>query len=314
MRTFSSGCVLLGCVLAGVAPAQAQLNTQHIKGVIGLKGGTQPPPHIYVIAPLVYVYSTDTVRDSEGAKVPLLNADLTTTIYGAGMSMVTGKKILGANYGFEFVFPTGANNVLQGTEINFNSGNGWSDSVFSPISLGWHFTRADVIAGYNLYAPTGRYSPGAPNNTGLGMWGNEAVIGTTAYFNAAKQYHASTVASFIFNSKKEDSDTKVGDTMYLEGGGGADFLKGGLTTGLAYYAEIKLTEDELGGILSNVSPAKARVFALGPEVQLAIAKGGTLYGILEAKYQWEVYATTTTQGNTFNLLFSLPVKPIKLPK
>src|SRR5690349_1687922 len=109
MRSFISGLVILAGVLIGVAPAQAQLNTQHIKGVIGLKGGTQPPPHIYVIAPLVYVYSTDTVRDSEGAKVPLLNADLTTTIYGAGLNMVTTRKILGAHYGFQFVFPTGAN-------------------------------------------------------------------------------------------------------------------------------------------------------------------------------------------------------------
>ena len=35
--------------------AGAQLNVQHIKGPTGLKAGSQPAPHVYVIAPLVWV-------------------------------------------------------------------------------------------------------------------------------------------------------------------------------------------------------------------------------------------------------------------
>jgi hypothetical protein len=37
-------------VMIGVSAAYAQLNTQHIKGTVGLKGGSQPPPNIYLIA------------------------------------------------------------------------------------------------------------------------------------------------------------------------------------------------------------------------------------------------------------------------
>ncbi len=45
-----------------------------------------------------------------------------------------------------------------------------------------------------------------------------------------------------FQSKKEDSETKVGNAMNLEGGLGGDFLKGGLTVGGSdYYASFKLT-------------------------------------------------------------------------
>ena len=51
----------LALTLAAVAPVHAQLNTQHIKGTVGLKGGSQPPPHWYIVAPLVYTYNTDTV-------------------------------------------------------------------------------------------------------------------------------------------------------------------------------------------------------------------------------------------------------------
>ena len=50
--------IILACVCM-VAPAEAQLNTQHIKGTVGLKSGSQAPPGVYFIAPLFYVYSAD---------------------------------------------------------------------------------------------------------------------------------------------------------------------------------------------------------------------------------------------------------------
>jgi hypothetical protein len=50
-------------IAAAVCPreAMAQLLTQHVKGAVGLKAGSQPPPGGYVVLPLVYVYNTDTV-------------------------------------------------------------------------------------------------------------------------------------------------------------------------------------------------------------------------------------------------------------
>jgi hypothetical protein len=121
------------------------------------------------------------------------------------------------------------------------------------------------------------------------------------------------LASFDFQSKKEDSETKVGNAMNLEGGIGADFLKGGLTAGLSYYASFKLTEDQIEGFPEILIRGKNKVFALGPEVQLALAKNGILYGFLKANYQWEVYARTTTQGGEFNIVATFLVKPLKLP-
>ena len=43
--------------------------------------------------------------------------------------------------------------------------------------------RADFIAGYGFYAPTGRYEAGADDNIGLGMWSHEIQGGTTLYVN-----------------------------------------------------------------------------------------------------------------------------------
>lgn len=106
-------------------------------------------------------------RDAALSDAPL-NANIDSAIFGAGVNVVTTKKLFGGYYGFTVLF-AGANNRLQGTEIDANPGQGISDTVISPIALGWHGKRADSIASYTLYAPTGRYEDGASNNTGLGM-------------------------------------------------------------------------------------------------------------------------------------------------
>ena len=309
------GVVVAGLLAStvGATVAEAQLNTQHIKGTTGLKAGSQPPPHLYIVAPLIYVYNTDTVKNADGEKLPFVNANLTSVVYAAGVAGVTTKKILGGYYGYTVLFPAGANNRIQGTEIDADPGAGLTDTAISPITLGWHFKRADAVAGYTLFLPTGRYTDGASNNTGLGMWGNEISFGTTVYLNEARQYHLATLASFDFQSKKEDSDTKVGNVMNLEGGFGGDFLKGGLTAGLVYYASFKLTDDHIEGFPDILIRGKNKVFALGPEVSLALARKGVLYGFLKVNYQWEVYARTTTQGSAFLISATFPMAPIKLP-
>jgi hypothetical protein len=302
---------LLACAI-GASSASAQLNTQHIKGTVGLKAGSQPPPHLYAVLPLLYVYNTDTVRNRDGDKLPF-DVSLNSVVYGAGVLKVTTKKILGANYGFQIMFPVGANNRIQGTEIDANPGAGISDSVVQPLYLGWHFARADAVAGYTIFVPTGRYTDGASNNTGLGMWGHELSFGTTVYLNDAKQYHVATLATFDFQSKKEDSETKVGNAMNLEGGFGADFLKGGLTAGLTYYASFKLSDDRIEGLPGILIRGKNKVFALGPEVSLALARKGVLYGFLKLNYQQELYARTAPQGGEFNMTVTFLITPLKLP-
>lgn len=310
-----SNALVAGVVLiaASATTAHAQLNTQHIKGVVGLKAGSQPPPHWYFTAPLIYTYNTDTVRNRDGDRVGAGNAEITMVVYGVGVYKVTARKLLGGFYGFQVLF-AGVNNRLQGTDIDLNPGGGITDTFAQPINLGWHFKRADALAYYGIYLPTGRYTDGARDNTGLGMWGHEIGIGTTVFLNEGRRYHLATLATFNFQSKKEDSETKVGNTMNLEGGAGADFLEGGLTAGLNYYASFKLTEDRIEGIPGILIRGKNRVFALGPELSLAIARGGVLYGFLKATYQWEVYARTTTQGGAFNITATFPVRPIRVQK
>lgn len=303
--------VAVAALLCAPAASLAQLNGSNIKGDAGLKSGSQAPPGVYFVIPL-YFYSADQVKGRDGNE--LLTGSLDAAVFGGGVNVVTSKKILGANYGFLAVLPW-ANNRVQGAEdFDANPGAGITDMYVQPISLGWHKPRADFNVAYGLFIPTGRYEDGASNNTGLGMWGQEFEFGTTVYLNQAKTLHAATAATFDFFSKKEDSDTKVGNVLNLEGGVGADFLGGGLTAGLAYYGTFKLTEDQFDSRLANLLIRdKNRIWGLGPEVSLAIAAKKVVYGFVTARYHWEMGGKFTTEGAAWNLMATILMKPIHLP-
>ena len=53
---------------------------------------------------------------------------------------------------------------------------------------------------------------------------------------------------------------------------------------------------------------------LGPELTLPLATKKTLFGFYTFRYEWEVYAHTTTQGHGMNMMLVFPLKPIKITK
>jgi hypothetical protein len=301
----------IACVLAAPLDSAAQLNGQNIKGDAGLKSGSQAPPGTYVAVPLFF-YTADALKDRDGNE--FLKGNVDVAVYGVVLNVVTPKKILGANYGFLAALPW-ANNRIQGVQdFDSNPGSGISDTFVQPIVLGWHRPRADVTAAYGLYIPTGRYEDGAENNTGFGMWAQEILFGTTVYLNPQRTLHAAATATFDFQSEKKDSNTKVGNIFNIEGGIGADFLGGGLSAGLAYFGSYKLTEDRFDRVLPSVLlRGKSRDWGLGPEVTLAIAANRTVYGFVTVRYQWEFAARTTSEGASWNILATFPIRPIRLP-
>jgi len=290
-------------------PAVAQLNGFNIKGDQGVKSGSQAPPGIYYGAPF-YWYGTDTVKDEDGRAFST-TGELNMFLGGPLVNVVTTKKVLGGNYGFMAVLPF-ANVRAELPRLDNNPAPGISDMYVQPFNLGWHTNRADVLAGYGFFAPTGRYAAGANDNTGLGMWGHEVFAGSTVFFDEKKAWHAATTGAIEFHSGKEDTDARVGTLFTLEGGLGRSFLMGAASVGLSYYAQWKLTEDTLIGLPALILQGKNRVAGLGPEVTIPIATKNTVYGFLTARYQWEMGARTTTQGDALNVLVVLPLKPIKV--
>jgi len=160
-----------------VSSASAQLGGEQIRGDLGLKSGSQAPPGLYV-AETLYFYRPTEVTGQSGAALPG-GIDLNLFAPVLGLNYVSKKKIFGAHYGAAAALWI-MNQKLALPSLNVDDSNyGFGDSYFSPVQLGWNFKHADVLATYAFYAPTGRYSVGATDNTGLGMWTNEFGLGTT---------------------------------------------------------------------------------------------------------------------------------------
>jgi hypothetical protein len=312
-----------GLTLLLAVPALAQLNGSHTPGDFGVQSGSQPQPGFY--AALFYLrYDADTIKDADGNIVrlsPTAPGSIEVAAVAPLAWYVSKAKILGANYGAMMVLPfANASIEAPAFAIGETIDTSVSDLLVRPLDLGWHTTRADVTVGFQLYMPTGRYERGGSDNIGKGMWTYEPFVGTTVYFDEKRTVSLAATAYWELHGKKKDTDVKVGQILTLQGGLGKSFLGGGLITGAAYYAQWKLTEDQLvefalpGQPPIGVSfPGKHRVFAFGPDVTLPVASKSKLFALVNIRYLWESGAQLKTEGQTLVVTATFPVPSVRLP-
>ena len=167
------------------------------------------------------------------------------------------------------------------------------------------FPRFDMIFSYAFYAPTGRYTAGAANNTGLGMWCNEFSLRGTAFFDAAKNWHASLSTFFDINGKKQDLDWKTGNPLTL---------MYGLRPELRREQHVcSRAGSVLPDTLSGRSPTRpvpmrlvfvrrnrTEVYGIGPEL-------AALQGALTVRYFWQFGGKFTTRGSGLYVQFAMPL-------
>jgi hypothetical protein len=283
--------------------AEAQYRGDHIAGFAGLESGSEPPPGLYV-GSVLWIYPTDTVKANNGNNINLLGS-ITSIAPVILVDFVTNKKLLGGNIGVNAGFPF-IENRIQIDSLAVNSGLAFTDMSVGGM-LGWNLKRADVTAGYNLYIPTGSFTEGASDNSGLGMWGNEFTFGSTVHLDQNKLWNAAANFGFEFHTDKEGTNIHVGDMGTVEGGVGRTFYKkvSGpipmiINVGAAGYAQFKITGDSGSDIPTVLRGLKDRVFALGPEFNVFIPKPRLT---LLARYEPEFGARNRTQGQT--IVFSI---------
>ena len=312
--TSCTGIAALSVVLA--AGAQAQLKGHYVPGFAGLQSGTQPPPGISVFLP-VYFYTTDDIRNDDGESFgasPRVNA----TFLGPGVALVTNAKLLGGNVGASVAPLNFIKSRIEGNSLDVPGSFAFTDMYVQPIQLGWEKPRADFVAGYGFFAPTGKWEQGDDDNAGLGMWSHLFQAGTTLHLDTTHEWTLSALGSYEIHSHKKDTDLKVGDLLTVEGGLGKTFLKlemvGGkpvptLVTnlGLVYYGQFKMTSDKAGQGTSLLEGSKDRVFAVGLEGNVIIPKSSMVYGL---PIEPEFAARNRTQGWTFLLTVAYELKSL----
>ena len=230
-----------------------------------------------------------------------------------GLNVVTQEE--GSRWQLRFLAVLlGANNRVQGVDdFDYNPGAGLTDMYVQPISLGWTKPQADFTAAYGLFLPVGRYEDGADDNTGLGMFGQELLLGTTVYLNTAAE-----------PARCDGRDVRL---LLGKGGrrneGGQHPQPGGRLrrrlpqgrphrgTGLFRHLQADGRPVRLAAGVAT-EPDKNGVWGLGPDLTLALATKQAVYGFVNVRYQWELAARTATEGAAWNILASFPLKPIRL--
>jgi hypothetical protein len=293
-RRFFAFPFLVFLLFVNAQRASAQLGGENLRGDFGLKSGSQAPPGYY-LGDMFYFYDSSEVRLAGGTKIPGPSLHLFGNFFL--LNWVSEKKFLGAHWGVT-VAPTILNAALTLPRLDFDTSHwGMGDSYIQPIQLGWHFKQADAFAGYAFFAPTGRFTAGASDNTGLGMWSNEFSLGTTVYFDPERKWHASAAGFYEIHSSKHDQDLTVGDIVTLEGGIGRAFLKGYANAGLAYFGQWKVSPDSGSDVSPLVAGQKGYMLGLGPELNMPIPLGKTPL-ILTFRYLFDTRSRFSTQGDS----------------
>jgi len=297
-------------LLAATPTAFGQYTGENIRGDYGVNSGSQGPAGIYFIIPY-FLQNSDRIKDSNGdLSLPGVFQGFDLRFMIPTAYIVTSKKFLGGNYGFNVAAPF-TTFVPERTAAQTPENN-WaiSDLYVAPFNLGWTKSRADFIVGYAFNAPTGKYEVGGSDNTGLGMWSHEIQGGTTVYLDRKRTYTVATSAFLELHSKKKDQDIKVGDILTLEGGAAYNIEKIGGAFGVGYAYQGKLTNDSGADIPVLTMKAtnlygKNRVFGVGPDLTTGVFEHGRTIGFLNFRYYWESGARSSFEGGTLFASFTI---------
>jgi hypothetical protein len=291
---------------AGRAAAQQLI----VKGEFGNKGGTLPPPGLY--AGMIGSVSWDDELVGPD-KNSVSGPELKQEVFGPLVQYVSKWQLFGANYSAAALVPF-ANTRIDFPRLDTGNSTGIALSQIwvSPLTLGWHIDKplllaaggSDVTVAYSFYAPTGRYTAGAPDNTSLGMWTNELSARVTSYFSRDRKWHGSASLFYDFNGKKQDLDWKTGNPFTYMWGLGRDYgTPGSLLSGwvgAAGYAQWQVTATQGADAPEIARLNKSQINGIGPELT-------TLGGALTIRYFWEFGGKFTTRGNGLYVQLAMPL-------
>jgi hypothetical protein len=283
------------------APMLGQVRGVYSPGSTLTGGGTVPDPG-FSYSNQFWYNSASHLKGPRGGTIPIhasvaILSDSNSVVYVPKIKLLRGNLefvvvIAGANGSF-----TARSPLANGPRVSA-SGAGLTNTNFLPFDLGWHLKRADIQTGYSVYAPTGRYVPGATNNLSSGFWTNAWQAGATVYLTRNKATQASVFDQYAWNTVQRGTGVRPGqnDSLDYSVTQTFSFGQGGrwsLQAGAAGYGQWQTTRD------SGVRPIRAvltyRVNAGGLTFSFASPYKRLFAG---ASALWEYGARNTYQGRT----------------
>jgi hypothetical protein len=270
-------------------------------GVEGMKGGSLPPPGIYLRDYNLF-YASDDLRVAGGGPP---GYRVIAYVNAPRVVWISPYKVLGGYYGADALVTIGY--VNQRDDLGFTRTKGGIGDVFvEPITLSWHPQQWDIGVGYGFWAPTGNHDPNPrdPNLIWRGHWSHMLTAGATYYLDTNKTVSASVLLRYEINHTYSENyrvpftpgipvDIRPGQQLTLEWGISKFFtptIEGGL---VGYYQQ--QTTLDTGTFASN---DKDRVLSIGPEINVIWPKAQLFTSL---RYLYEFEAKDRPQGHLISL-------------
>ncbi|MBK9139844.1 MAG: transporter [Verrucomicrobia bacterium] len=278
---------LIAPLAAGAGLCLAAQAQHYPIGVEGIKGGSLPPPGVYLRDYNLF-YWADQVNDHHGDKLPV-DFDLFVYAQAPRLIWITDFKILGGSYGMDTLIPFIYTDLSAGpySDSKFDLG----DIFFEPITLSWHWKQFDLGVGYGFWAPTG--NRGEPVDAGKGFWGHMLTLGGTWFPDQQKTWALSALGRYEINHEMEDAPITPGNEISLEWGLSKALSKSWEVGAIGYWQQ-QLTGDSGSGASGELDS----VWGLGPEIVWSCGKCMTF---VSARYIYEIEASSRPQGHTATL-------------
>ena len=151
------GLFVAASMLAWPLASPAQVRSPYSPGLNATNSGTLPDSG-FTYMNFFQRYSFDQLKGQEGERLPV-SGNLSVIIDHNLLMWTSKKTILGARFALVADLPVVATSLRSVDFGNVAAGNGFADSSYQPVTLGWTLARADIMAGYGFTVPTGIFEP-----------------------------------------------------------------------------------------------------------------------------------------------------------
>ncbi len=284
--------LLIVCASADVvAQPQTPVTGHYPPGQSGIRGAITPEPGV------MYTNFSRLFTNLE-----VVGADIDDELRYANISMITwttDRELFGLRYGALAGVPFATGDVRSSDRES--SGIGLGDILVTPLSLYGRSARADYQVQFTVWTPSGRFSPGSPDNRGTGFWALVYSVGGVFYPDGDRDtWSVSAIARVEQNFEQRGSGINPGEDVVVDWGAGRMFRIADrpLDVGFSGFVAWQITKQTGGSAEADTD--RYRLFGIGPEASLAIFEPLTL----RLRAQWEFAARNIVRGNNLWLILN----------
>jgi hypothetical protein len=281
-------------------------------GVVGPK-----PGFTFTVAPIGYrgsISAVDGSRKTEapvgisvaGVLVPRIDVDANSNylvpqyVYNSD----TGKVSFASSCMIRPTWAAVTASFRAGDRGNRFTDTGLADFIFSPLTVGIHFSPTNNLAiGTMIFAPTAPFTPGNLSNLGTGAWTVMPHVSHTFIF-AEQGLELDNFVGFDIYSRNSSTNYRSGTMFHWDGLLLRHFVRNRFAAG-AIFGNLTQITDDSGGLANQLHGFRGRGWGAGPTA-LYLAKLEKPEVIVQFRAVPEFAVTNLTQGIT--LLLGLTFK------